>query len=92
MKRALPVTLLLATLAVSVYAVPSVTVAGAGLGFTISTFASGFTSLGPYGPFGVTTTPNGNVLVSNYGNQTRYVFKRCGRPDARDSHLHDLKQ
>jgi hypothetical protein len=51
-------------------------------GFSATTFASGFTSLGgqPFGlgPFGVTTVANGtggtNVLVQNVGNNTLYVF------------------
>jgi hypothetical protein len=53
------------------------TPAGTGLGFSLSTFASGFSSPGGSsccGPLGMTVLPNGNVLVDSSNNTTNYVF------------------
>src|SRR5436305_7210760 len=47
---------------------------GISLGFTASTFVSGFPQITTEGPFGLALTGNGNVLVSDVANATRYVF------------------
>ena len=43
-------------------------------GFSLSTFATGFPSDGGVGPVGITFTPSGGVLVSNYGSGNLYRF------------------
>jgi len=50
------------------------TPAGIADGFGLSIFASGFTSITQEGPFGITMTSNGNVMVFNYPDSKRYVF------------------
>ena len=52
----------------------TVTTEGINLGFTASTFVSGLPQLVTEGPFGLALTGNGNVLVSDFANSTRYVF------------------
>lgn len=52
----------------------TLTADGLNLGFTASTFVSGLPQLITEGPFGLALTGNGNVLVSDYANSTRYVF------------------
>jgi hypothetical protein len=52
----------------------TLTPAGTSLGFTTSTFASGLPQITTEGPFGLALTGNGNVLVSDVANSTRYVF------------------
>jgi hypothetical protein len=56
------------------YAVLTLTPAGIALGFTASTFVSGLPDIVTEGPFGLALTGNGNVLVSDVANATRYVF------------------
>lgn len=49
---------------------------GAASGFTLTTFATVFPGhTGNMGPFGVAVASNGNVLVSIYASDTRYVFR-----------------
>ena len=55
-------------------AVLTLTAAGTGLGFSTSTFVSGLPQIITEGPFGLALTGNGNVLVSDFANSTRYVF------------------
>lgn len=50
---------------------------GMAAGFTLTTFATinpTYANTYNYGPFGLAVTANGNVLVSNYPNDVRYVF------------------
>ena len=58
------------------HAVLTLTADGVNLGFTASTFVSGLPDVAflNQGPFGLALTGNGNVLVSDYANSTRYVF------------------
>src|SRR5664279_62634 len=44
------------------------------LGFSASTFVSGLAQVTTEGPFGLALAGNGNVLVSDAANGTRYVF------------------
>ena len=53
----------------------TLTAAGASNGFTLTTFATvdpGATL--NMGPYGVGVLPNGNVMVNNYSNDTRYIW------------------
>lgn len=54
----------------------TITTAGANLGFSLSTFASGFPSFGPggIGPAGVAVNGNGQVLVHSQVDNLNYVF------------------
>jgi hypothetical protein len=56
------------------HAVLTLTPAGTALGFSASTFVSGLPDIITEGPFGLALTGNGNVLVSDVANATRYVF------------------
>ena len=53
----------------------TLTAAGVSNGFTLTTFATvdpgGTLNMGPYG---VGVLPNGNVMVNNYSNNTRYIW------------------
>lgn len=54
----------------------TLTADGISLGFAASTFVSGLPDIAFFnqGPFGLALTGNGNVLVSDIANATRYVF------------------
>jgi hypothetical protein len=58
------------------HATLTLTPAGVNLGFSASTFVSGLPDVPGFneGPFGLALTGNGNVLVMDYANATRYVF------------------
>ena len=56
------------------HATLTLTADGVNLGFTASTFVSGLPQIITEGPFGLALTGNGNVLVSDVANGTRYVF------------------
>ncbi len=47
---------------------------GINLGFKASTVVSGLPQIAGEGPFGLALTGNGNILVSDFANATRYVF------------------
>lgn len=64
----------LLAIAAPAHAVLTLTADGINLGFTASTFVSGLPDLITEGPFGLALTGNGNVLVSDFANSTRYVF------------------
>src|SRR4051794_4290376 len=54
---------------------PTITPAGASLGFTITTFATPAPGNNACcGPFGIAVASNGNIIVSNATNNTRYVW------------------
>jgi len=71
---ALGAALLLGSVSSTASASAMLTQSGIDLGFELSTFVSGFAGAGSFGPFGIAMTTDGNVLVSNYNNNTRYVF------------------
>src|ERR1700724_2071492 len=50
------------------------TAAGVADGFTLSTFATLNPGNTGFGPFGVAVAANGNIIVSNFANSTRYAF------------------
>src|SRR5579864_3375098 len=55
----------------------TLTAAGVADGFTLTTFATlnpGLVNTGNFGPFGVAVSANGNIIVSNEPNATRYAF------------------
>ena len=52
----------------------TVTAAGQGLGFDLTTFATLNPGITGGGSFGVAVASNGNVIVSNLPNATRYSF------------------
>src|SRR5256885_12685988 len=64
---------MLATMAPA-HATLTLTAEGVNLGFSASTFVSGLPQIITEGPFGLALTGNGNVLVSDVANGTRYVF------------------
>jgi len=43
-------------------------------GFTLTTFATINPGSGGFGPFGIAVASNGNIIVSNLANDTRYVW------------------
>jgi len=55
-------------------AAPTITPAGAALGFTITTFATVNPATVTFGPFGIAVATNTNIIVSNFANNTRYVW------------------
>jgi hypothetical protein len=57
------------------HGVLTLTPSGTALGFTTSTFVSGLPQIITEGPFGLALTGNGNVLVSDVANATRYAFR-----------------
>ncbi len=52
----------------------TITAAGSSLGFSLSTFVSGFTA-SPYGPLGIAVNSAGQVLVNSYPDRKNYLFK-----------------
>ena len=52
----------------------TLTADGINLGFSASIFVSGLPQIVTEGPFGLALAGNGNVLVSDVANGTRYVF------------------
>jgi hypothetical protein len=52
----------------------TLTAAGTADGFSLDLFASGFPASSGLGPLGMSKTPDGNVIVFNYTNNTNYIF------------------
>src|SRR4030081_3682285 len=68
-------TFLILSTSVCAAGILTLTPAGISQGFSLTTFATvnpgGTLNMGPYG---VGVLPNGNVMVNNYSNNTRYIW------------------